>query len=215
MKKKEGWFYLSREDYGVRKVLRRLLTDRYWFPVKSTGTVTEATSGSDNFHWNICANLFLVNINDNIYIKLAIDDTGINQQLRIIGNFRNLYTIPEVLILRFFLTISDFLQNIILLKYIIRIPIFQLKINSIDNGLINNFSAEFFSRYERHLIETIKTSSGRMEPEWKRKKKAKAYRKISCFMDQTAPLAKIYSWRNSTPRMVWQISKIKKSLLYP
>lgn len=38
-----------------------------------------------------------------------------------------------------------------------------------------------------------------MEPEWKRKKKAKAYRKISCFMDQTAPLAKIYSWRNSTP----------------
>lgn len=175
----------------------------------------QATSGSDNFHWNICANLFLVNINDNIYIKLAIDDTGINQQLRIIGNFRNLYTIPEVLILRFFLTISDFLQNIILLKYIIRIPIFQLKINSIDNGLINNFSAEFFSRYERHLIETIKTSSGRMEPEWKRKKKAKAYRKISCFMDQTAPLAKIYSWRNSTPRMVWQISKIRKSLLYP
>lgn len=71
-KKKEwkGWFYLSREDYGVRKrkVLRRLLTDRYWFPVKSTGTVTEATSGSDNFHWNIRANLFLVNINDNIYI---------------------------------------------------------------------------------------------------------------------------------------------------
>lgn len=214
VKKKEGWFYLSREDYGVRKrkVLRRLLTDRYWFPVKSTGTVTEATSGSDNFHWNICANLFLVNINDNIYIKLTIDDTRINQQLRIIGNFRNLYTIPEVLILRFFLTISDFLQNYII-NYII--PIFQLKINSIDNGLINNFSAEFFSRYERHLIETIKTSSDRMEPEWKRKKKAKAYRKISCFMDQTAPLAKIYSWRNSTPRMVWQISKIRKSLLYP
>lgn len=119
VKKKEGWFYLSREDYGVRKrkVLRRLLTDRYWFPVKSTGTVTEATSGSDNFHWNICANLFLVNINDNIYIKLAIDDTGINQQLRIIGNFRNLYTIPEVLILRFFLTISDFLQNYIIKIY--------------------------------------------------------------------------------------------------
>lgn len=73
-KKKEWkeWFYLSREDYGVRKrkVLRRLLTDRYWFPVKSTGTVTEATSGSDNFHWNIRANLFLVNINDNIYMYI-------------------------------------------------------------------------------------------------------------------------------------------------
>lgn len=73
-KKKEWkeWFYLSREDYGVRKrkVLRRLLTDRYWFPVKSTGTVTEATSGSDNFHWNIRANLFLVNINDNIRIYI-------------------------------------------------------------------------------------------------------------------------------------------------
>lgn len=42
-----------------------------------------------------------------------------------------------------------------------------------------------------------------MEPEWKRKKKAKAYRKISCFMDQTAPLAKIYSWRGETLPPAW------------
>ena len=59
---------------------------------------------------------------------------------------------------------------------------------------MNNFSA----RYERHSIETIKTSPDRMEPEWKRKKKAKAYRKIYLLYGSDGALGP--AWYGKYPR---------------
>lgn len=55
-----------------------------------------------------------------------------------------------------------------------------------------------------------------MEPEWKRKKKAKAYRKIYLLYGSDGALGQNLCRGGETlPRVVWQISKIRKSLLHP